>query len=114
MRTRQQSFIKNCAVCAFQMFNICDVIQLISGIFWRFRTRIVEAVVSAEQLRTRRSGVRIPYRVPKCGVPIRVLRILHCKGFESCCTRRGRVHSPVRALVNTSDNESLIACQKYR
>lgn len=32
MRTRQQSFIRNHALCAFQLLNICVIIQLISGV----------------------------------------------------------------------------------
>ena len=62
------------------------------------------------ELRTRRSGVRIPYRVPK-GHPVRdgpfdTLRL----GFESCRTARWAVREPARTLANTLDNESLIAC----
>ena len=48
MRTRQQSFIKNRALCAFQLLNICDVIQLISGIFALFE-RFGFSVLSSER-----------------------------------------------------------------
>ena len=59
--------------------------------------------LSQRRLRTRRSGVRIPYSVPKSGTPIRVARFLHIRERDSNHVRtcRRHVHEPVQTLANS-------------
>ncbi len=54
----------------------------------------IQRVTFLFELRTRRSGVRIPYRVPKSGAPKWVLRILIFSGIRTrghLARRRGRL-----------------------